>query len=47
MFDLPPLARLADKRALRFHDVARVGNDLRILARFAGQAENTETNLKE
>ena len=47
MFDLPPLARLADQRALRFHDVARVGNDLRILARFAGQAENTETNLKE
>ncbi|MEH6437328.1 bifunctional diaminohydroxyphosphoribosylaminopyrimidine deaminase/5-amino-6-(5-phosphoribosylamino)uracil reductase RibD [Massilia sp. DD77] len=37
MFDLPPLARLADKRGLRFHDVARVGDDLRILARFAGQ----------
>ena len=36
MFDLPPLARLADKRALRFHDVARVGDDIRILARFAG-----------
>ncbi|MBQ5948730.1 bifunctional diaminohydroxyphosphoribosylaminopyrimidine deaminase/5-amino-6-(5-phosphoribosylamino)uracil reductase RibD [Massilia sp. ST3] len=37
MFDLPPLARLGDKRGLRFHDVARVGDDLRILARFAGQ----------
>ncbi|WP_211172493.1 bifunctional diaminohydroxyphosphoribosylaminopyrimidine deaminase/5-amino-6-(5-phosphoribosylamino)uracil reductase RibD [Massilia forsythiae] len=33
MFALPPLARLADKVALRFHDVARVGADLRILAR--------------
>ncbi|MGI4717615.1 MAG: bifunctional diaminohydroxyphosphoribosylaminopyrimidine deaminase/5-amino-6-(5-phosphoribosylamino)uracil reductase RibD [Janthinobacterium lividum] len=35
MFDLPPLAQLADKRALRFHDLARVGDDIRILARFA------------
>ena len=35
MFDLPPLARLADKRRLRFHDLARVGDDIRILARFA------------
>ncbi len=34
MFALPPLARLADKRALRFHGVAQVGPDLRILARF-------------
>jgi diaminohydroxyphosphoribosylaminopyrimidine deaminase/5-amino-6-(5-phosphoribosylamino)uracil reductase len=34
MFDLPPLARLAERRQLRFHDVARVGADLRILARF-------------
>jgi len=33
MFALPPLARLADKRALRFHTVAQVGPDLRILAR--------------
>ncbi|SFC53404.1 diaminohydroxyphosphoribosylaminopyrimidine deaminase / 5-amino-6-(5-phosphoribosylamino)uracil reductase [Massilia yuzhufengensis] len=33
MFALPPLARLADKRLLRFHDVARVGDDIRILAR--------------
>ena len=38
MFDLPPLARLADKHVLRFHDVARVGNDLRIMARFAGES---------
>lgn len=34
MFDLPALGRLADRRQLRFHDVARVGDDLRILARF-------------
>jgi diaminohydroxyphosphoribosylaminopyrimidine deaminase/5-amino-6-(5-phosphoribosylamino)uracil reductase len=34
MFDLPPLTQLADRRQLRFHDVARVGEDLRILARF-------------
>ncbi|MGH8855066.1 MAG: RibD family protein, partial [Telluria sp.] len=34
MFDLPPLAQLADKRQLRFHDLARVGDDIRILARF-------------
>lgn len=34
MFDLPPLAHLAERRQLRFHDVARVGADLRILARF-------------
>jgi diaminohydroxyphosphoribosylaminopyrimidine deaminase/5-amino-6-(5-phosphoribosylamino)uracil reductase len=33
MFALPPLNRLADKIALRFHDVATVGADLRILAR--------------
>lgn len=42
MFDLPPLARLADKRKLRFHDVARVGNDLRILARFIDPETNPE-----
>lgn len=35
MFALPPLGKLADKRELRFHDVDRVGPDLRILARFA------------
>ncbi|QOY96590.1 bifunctional diaminohydroxyphosphoribosylaminopyrimidine deaminase/5-amino-6-(5-phosphoribosylamino)uracil reductase RibD [Massilia sp. UMI-21] len=40
MFDLPPLARLGDQRRLRFHDVARIGADLRILARFA--APDTE-----
>ena len=34
MFDLPALSRLAERRELRFHDVARVGADLRILARF-------------
>lgn len=33
MFALPPLDRLADKVALRFHAVAPVGADLRILAR--------------
>ncbi|RZA28704.1 MAG: riboflavin biosynthesis protein RibD, partial [Lysobacteraceae bacterium] len=35
MFDLPPLAQLGDQRRLRFHDLARVGDDIRILARFA------------
>ena len=34
MFALPPLSRLADKVALRFHAVTQVGSDLRILARF-------------
>jgi diaminohydroxyphosphoribosylaminopyrimidine deaminase / 5-amino-6-(5-phosphoribosylamino)uracil reductase len=34
MFGLPPLARLLDRRLLRFHDVARVGSDIRITARF-------------
>jgi len=43
MFALPPLARLADKRALRFHAVDRIGPDLRILARFA-QAAPQESN---
>lgn len=46
MFDLPPLARLADKRQLRFHDVARVGDDLRILARF-GAATPFKFNSEE
>jgi diaminohydroxyphosphoribosylaminopyrimidine deaminase/5-amino-6-(5-phosphoribosylamino)uracil reductase len=46
MFDLPPLARLADKRQLRFHDVARVGDDLRILARF-DSATPSKTNSEE
>jgi diaminohydroxyphosphoribosylaminopyrimidine deaminase/5-amino-6-(5-phosphoribosylamino)uracil reductase len=37
MFALPPLARLEDKFALRFHGVQQVGPDLRILARFHHQ----------
>nr|WP_288380942.1 bifunctional diaminohydroxyphosphoribosylaminopyrimidine deaminase/5-amino-6-(5-phosphoribosylamino)uracil reductase RibD [uncultured Massilia sp.] len=45
MFELPPLARLAGKRELRFHDVARVGDDIRILARFA--PTNTDITTKE
>jgi diaminohydroxyphosphoribosylaminopyrimidine deaminase/5-amino-6-(5-phosphoribosylamino)uracil reductase len=40
MFALPPLARLADKRALRFHGVEQVGADLRILARFQHTPQN-------
>ncbi|UVW30376.1 bifunctional diaminohydroxyphosphoribosylaminopyrimidine deaminase/5-amino-6-(5-phosphoribosylamino)uracil reductase RibD [Massilia sp. H6] len=39
MFDLPPLAQLRDRRRLRLHDVARVGDDLRILARFTHTEE--------
>ena len=42
MFDLPQLAQLAERRRLRFHDVARVGDDLRVLARFT----ETETETK-
>ncbi|GGZ10986.1 bifunctional diaminohydroxyphosphoribosylaminopyrimidine deaminase/5-amino-6-(5-phosphoribosylamino)uracil reductase RibD [Pseudoduganella plicata] len=34
MFALPALTDLAQKRALRFHEVCNVGGDLRILARF-------------
>ena len=37
MFALPPLKRLADKVALRFHGVTPVGADLRILARLHTQ----------
>lgn len=33
MFDLPELADLAGSRALAFNDVARVGEDLRVIAR--------------
>ena len=33
-FALPALDRLADKYALRFHEVTQVGEDLRILVRF-------------
>jgi diaminohydroxyphosphoribosylaminopyrimidine deaminase/5-amino-6-(5-phosphoribosylamino)uracil reductase len=34
MFALPGLEKLADKHALRFHEVAQIGDDVRILARF-------------
>jgi len=47
MFALPPLARLADKLALRFHGVRQVGPDLRILARLdrpATSLDQTESN---
>lgn len=33
MFDLPPLAALADKSCWRWHDVRSVGNDLRLTLR--------------
>lgn len=48
MFALPPLARLADKHALRFHGVSQVGADLRILARFerSEQANKNHTENK-
>ena len=42
MFALPPLERLADKTALRFHGVCQVGADLRILARFEASLQNEE-----
>lgn len=35
MFDLPELSNLEDKRRLVWRDVRRVGDDLRIVARFA------------
>jgi diaminohydroxyphosphoribosylaminopyrimidine deaminase/5-amino-6-(5-phosphoribosylamino)uracil reductase len=38
MFALPPLSRLVDQRRLRFHGVAQVGPDLRVLARFVHEA---------
>ncbi len=34
MFALPPLARLAQRQLLRFHEFEQVGADVRILARF-------------
>lgn len=34
MFALPTLHAMAQKYALRFHDIAQIGDDLRILARF-------------
>lgn len=42
LFALPPLAALAERRLLRFHDVARVGEDLRILARFTDPVSTTK-----
>lgn len=35
MFGLPALAQLSERQQLRFHQVSMVGEDLRILARFA------------
>jgi diaminohydroxyphosphoribosylaminopyrimidine deaminase/5-amino-6-(5-phosphoribosylamino)uracil reductase len=43
MFALPPLARLADQRRLRFHGVAQVGPDLRVLARFVQDTAAADT----
>ncbi|HPU54548.1 MAG TPA: RibD family protein, partial [Burkholderiaceae bacterium] len=37
MFDLPPLADLADRQRLHFHSVDRVGDDLRLMARFSAR----------
>jgi diaminohydroxyphosphoribosylaminopyrimidine deaminase/5-amino-6-(5-phosphoribosylamino)uracil reductase len=39
MFALPPLARLADKIPLQFHEFKQVGADVRILARFTKPEE--------
>jgi diaminohydroxyphosphoribosylaminopyrimidine deaminase / 5-amino-6-(5-phosphoribosylamino)uracil reductase len=39
MFALTPLERLADKRSLQFHDMSRVGEDVRLLARFTTPKE--------
>jgi diaminohydroxyphosphoribosylaminopyrimidine deaminase / 5-amino-6-(5-phosphoribosylamino)uracil reductase len=39
MFALPPLAQLADKRTLHFHDMSRVGADVRLLARLTTPKE--------
>ncbi|MDQ7969469.1 MAG: bifunctional diaminohydroxyphosphoribosylaminopyrimidine deaminase/5-amino-6-(5-phosphoribosylamino)uracil reductase RibD [Oxalicibacterium faecigallinarum] len=35
MFDLPPLEDLEQRHQLSFHDIKRIGADLRILARFS------------
>lgn len=35
MFDLPPLADLSERQRLFFHQVDRIGDDLRLLARFS------------
>ncbi len=37
MFTMAPLTALADKHALKFHEVKQVGEDMRILARFIGK----------
>ena len=34
LFDLPTLDSLSDRQSLQFHEVQRIGPDLRILARF-------------
>ena len=34
MFNLPAIERLADARRLRLMDVARLGDDVRLVARF-------------
>ncbi|KJK25768.1 diaminohydroxyphosphoribosylaminopyrimidine deaminase [Burkholderiaceae bacterium 16] len=38
MFQLPPLARLQDAAAFRWHDVRMIGEDLRLIARRADHA---------
>jgi diaminohydroxyphosphoribosylaminopyrimidine deaminase/5-amino-6-(5-phosphoribosylamino)uracil reductase len=35
MFDLMPLGDLSERQRLFFHSVDRVGDDLRLLARFS------------
>ena len=40
MFALPALSNLADQHPLRFHDARKVGDDLRILARFTDRPRN-------
>ena len=40
MVDLPAITALADRVALTYHDVMRIGDDLRLLARFAGPARD-------
>jgi len=34
MFALPALENMADKYALKFHEITQIGDDVRILARF-------------
>jgi hypothetical protein len=35
MIELPPIDTLQGRLTLAYHDVARIGDDLRIVARFA------------